>query len=165
MTEQEWLEATDPTWMLEFLRGKPIERKLRLFAVACCRRVWHVFSDERCREAVNAAEHFADGLITWQNVKTASEQAWASRSSTWESREQGAVAAWTAREIIDPEIIIVMIHAEVLVKEHQKPAQSILLRCIFGNSFRSVVLDPAWLTWHNGLLVSMARQMYESLSV
>ena len=28
--------------------------------------------------------------------------------------------------------------------------------------FRPVSIDPAWLTWHDGLLVSMARRMYDS---
>jgi hypothetical protein len=40
--------------------------------------------------------------------------------------------------------------------------QSQLLRDVFGNPFRPIALDPAWLTWHDGLLVSMARQMCES---
>ena len=37
MTEAEWLACNDPTPMLEFLRDKASERKLRLFFCACCR--------------------------------------------------------------------------------------------------------------------------------
>jgi hypothetical protein len=37
VTEAEWVGGTNPDPMLEFLRGKASERKLRLFAVACLR--------------------------------------------------------------------------------------------------------------------------------
>ena len=62
MTEQEWLAIGDPLFLLEFFR-KTSERKLRLFAVACCRRKWELLTDERRRRAVTAAEQFAEGLI------------------------------------------------------------------------------------------------------
>jgi hypothetical protein len=46
MTDAEWLECIDPQKMLDFLRGKASERKLRLFACACCRRIWRLFGDD-----------------------------------------------------------------------------------------------------------------------
>ena len=37
MTEAEWESSTDPAAMLSFIKGRASDRKLRLFAVGCCR--------------------------------------------------------------------------------------------------------------------------------
>src|SRR5262245_16900071 len=60
MTEATWLSCTDPELMLEFLRGKISERKLRLFVLACCRRLWGQSSDEATLVALESAECFAE---------------------------------------------------------------------------------------------------------
>jgi hypothetical protein len=62
VTEAEWLAATDPGPMLAFVRDRLSDRKLRLFACACCRAIWdHLFEDSR--PVVEVAERFADGEV------------------------------------------------------------------------------------------------------
>ena len=64
MTEAEWLLSRDPDALLDFLHGEaacrhlpqPSRRKLRLFACACCRRIWHLLPEAGSRRAVKAAE-------------------------------------------------------------------------------------------------------------
>jgi hypothetical protein len=36
-----------------------------------------------------------------------------------------------------------------------------LLRCIFGNPFRPVSLDPSWLSWHDGLVGCLAQAAFD----
>ena len=61
MNEAKCLACTDPGPMLEFLRGKTSNRKLRLFASGCARRVWNIL-EERSRKVVEVSDKFADGL-------------------------------------------------------------------------------------------------------
>jgi len=87
MTEQEWMESADPESMLVFLkikRPKPgsgkwptlSERKERLFACACCRRIWPQFVDERSRRAIEFAERYADGKLTLEELTVAAAGAY-----------------------------------------------------------------------------------------
>src|SRR5262249_55599523 len=61
MTEAEWKSCTRPTPMLEYLRDKASDRKLRLFACACCRCIWDRFPDPCNRDMVAAVEDYPDG--------------------------------------------------------------------------------------------------------
>src|SRR5437868_7051482 len=75
MTAAEWLMMTDPTPMISYVRGGASDRKMRLLAVAACRRVWEHLHDERSRRGVEAAELFADGQITENQLADASTNA------------------------------------------------------------------------------------------
>src|SRR5205085_652941 len=47
-----------------------------------------------------------------------------------------------------------------ITTEYLLPRCSIL-RCIFGNPFRPVILDPSWLTWNNSTMVKLAQGIYD----
>jgi hypothetical protein len=83
--EQEWLESNYPGKML-YLQFNASDRKLRLFACACCRRIWHLMTDERSRHAVDVAERFADGLVTDEDRASAEQLA----LNSWEDARRGA---------------------------------------------------------------------------
>jgi hypothetical protein len=86
MTEHDWLTCTNPQSMLDFLRtiGTASERKLRLFAVTCCRRIWPLLVDERSRRAVEIAERHSDGDVD-------KEQLWVAQA---EARRTAEAAHW-----------------------------------------------------------------------
>jgi hypothetical protein len=75
MTEAEWLQCSDPEHILPFLRDRISDRKLRLFACACCRRQWPLIKDERLRAAIEVAERFADGQVRVRELLTARDVA------------------------------------------------------------------------------------------
>jgi hypothetical protein len=75
MNEVEWLACTDPEQMLAFVGGKASDQVRRLFACACCRRVWHLLADERSRQAVEVAERFARGHATLEELAAVRHQA------------------------------------------------------------------------------------------
>jgi len=73
VTEKEWLESSDPAAMLDFLQGTASSRKLRLFACACCRRVWPHFRDDIAWRAVEVAERYADLLANHDELVAAAD--------------------------------------------------------------------------------------------
>ncbi len=183
MNELTWLTCTDPERMLSFLKAStdgfrvvhdnaPRDRKLRLFACACCRQVWHLLTDRRSRQAVEVAEKFADGRATetvlraaWSAARSAAGSAtgsatWsAARGATWSAalsavRSATWSAAWSA------------------ARNATWSVQAALLRDIAGNPWRLVELRPKvpdsngnlveWPEiWLTPTVLALARAAYE----
>src|SRR5262245_14314217 len=132
MTEAEWLACTDPQEMLRFLRRNASDRKLRLFAVACSRRIWS-WIDDLGRNAVNVAESCADGMAGPEEMRAARLACrGAGESAAWYAAASNpAIAARNAARSAEAGCgnNFRSVAAEVL-------AQAQLVRDIFGNPFR-----------------------------
>jgi hypothetical protein len=173
MTEHEWQNCTDLELMVEFLWGKVSDRRLRLFAVASCRRIWHLLTDKRSQKAVEVSEKFAEGQASRQELaaaRAAADKAHseAPRHANFRSLDAAPNAAEEDLSTVADVSVCVADAVQIAAggdekaKEEEFRQQFILFHCIFGNPFRHITLDPAWLSWHDGLLVSMSRQMYDS---
>jgi hypothetical protein len=166
MTEREWLDCSEPQRMMEFLAGKASDRKLRLLGVAFCRRIWRLMPDDRSREAVQLAERYADGLATDGQRREVRHR---TADSPWPKR-QAAGSAQIAVHYLNEKtagkypyfvtgVAAVAHAASEKYKSNRKKsfpvyraafvaaqrAEARLVRCVVGNPFRSVSLDPVWL--------------------
>jgi hypothetical protein len=142
MDEKTWLECDDPVPMLEFLRGRGDVRKRRLFACACCRLVWSLLPSDAWRAAVEVAERYADGA--------ASRAERAAVVAAAEGERGAPLAAMAAAHACYADASLGNARgAAVYAAELDvtiPPQEAALVRCVFGNPFRPVALDPAWRT-------------------
>ena len=183
MTEQEWDRCTDPGKMLECLRGRASDRKRRLFAAARCRLFRPHWDDLwPIREAVDAAEQLSDGLSPAGRL-TRLHRPWEDfiRDVSW-----GTMDPTGGSTVLFPHYL-----GQLLVQAVSSPdagsaargvlymdlqsyfdgswkdgprerrAECQLLREVFGNPFRPVTTDPAWLAWNNGAAVKLAQAAYD----
>jgi hypothetical protein len=160
MTEEQWLTGAEPGALLAFVRDQASERKLRLFACACCRRVWRLVPEAPGWAAVKAAERHADGLADRRELSTAQLEA-----ERAHHRRTGG-AAWDAAGAAGRFAFLACLHAartpldadtareaaecaraaRLDQIDQEALAQAALLRDILGNPFRPVQADPAWRT-------------------
>ncbi|QEL17583.1 hypothetical protein [Limnoglobus roseus] len=157
MTEAEWLAVAEPRKMLEYLIGRVSVRKQRLFACACCRRIWHLLADPRSRHAVETAERFVDGDVTTGEIEAAMT---AADDAADDAHGPGSEAAEAAADVIADVrgCAIAAASAGDQQRRVERFAQSVLLRDIFGNAFRPVTFSPDWLT---PTAVDLAEVIYE----
>jgi hypothetical protein len=174
--------------MLRFIQEQASERKLRLYAAAGCRMIWHLLTDERSRGAVEVAERFADGLASEDERLTAlalAREAVGPLPTDVSSRDENGerailslgaptVAALAAQETVSNEVthdeIWVLLAAFKAAAAADKgvtivttrTAQAAVLRDNFANPFRpTVVVAPSVLAWSEQVVVRLAQSVYE----
>jgi hypothetical protein len=167
VTEQEWLGADlrqMEMLLFQALPKKARERKLRLFACACCRRLWGRLTDERSRRAVEASELFADGRIGRKRLSDAAAAADAALRDIWSAAASGPrlddEPARGARQVASPHLPTAVSWA-VAAQGEEARARADLLRDLV-NPFQAVAVDPAWLTRNGGAVRQVAEGMYEA---
>ncbi|WP_238602965.1 hypothetical protein [Fimbriiglobus ruber] len=166
MTGEEWLACVDPSAVLEFLKGKTSDRKMRLLAVACCRQVWHLLTDIRNRTAVEMAEVYAEGGITDERLLTYHDKAYWLYESLRGDEQSAALAsrdsAWCFVEKSLAPGSAFFATNNCLLHLAEIPRQSSvclnLLQDVFRNPFRPITLNPFWQT---STVLSLAQGIYE----
>lgn len=175
MTEAEWLAATEPAFLLVFLRGKVSERKLRLFACACCRHVWKAFTEEPDRQAVEVAERFAEGLATeeerlaaaamsGEGPEAASFMAGDCLAGYEDSlrveagREDHALSGGSYAAECAAHWLPDAAAAAELDRTDVLRWAAAMLRDISGNPFQECSMEPAW---RSTTVIALARAIYE----
>jgi hypothetical protein len=184
MTEQEWLAGNNPGTMLLLAHGRATDRKLRLFACACCRAAWNQFVPPVAVGVVAATEAFSDGeaaaeeLAQVHRVAGAAAEAagtappdrpgyvahilraaaHASSPNAWEAAERASVAGAGAAADTPPTVIGRPSDRTGRADyDAELATQADLLRDIFGNPFRELKSDPVWFTSD---VLALARGMY-----
>jgi hypothetical protein len=199
MTEEEWLACTNPEPMLEFVRGKVSDRKLRLYLCCGCRHIAHLFFSPESLTAVDVAERYADGEASNEELDRAE---WDAESPTfgYEFDKERLPGSSPYRTKVVPRLVeIGALPESALCRDDWQVDEPIrqrllaaaelaeycavsslsasdwgiqyisrvdwpgrwLFDCVFGNPFCSVSLDPAWLAWHDGCIVKLAKGIYD----
>ncbi|QEH34491.1 hypothetical protein OJF2_30300 [Aquisphaera giovannonii] len=180
MDMSQWMACNEPWEMLVFLEPRASDRKLQLFAAACCRRAWSIGPDRRHEELVEAAERFANGWLSEAEFERCREAviamrednpdeepwspSWCLTSATLHARGGGA-ARYAARFVANG--------LAVLAGEQESEAwhaalhdemrhQCEILRDVIGDPFRPFRFDPSWLSHEGRPAQRMAEEMEES---
>jgi hypothetical protein len=163
MTEAQWLVCKDSIVMLGLRKITHRSRKLRLFAVACCRRIEKLMTEPSDRSAVSLAERYADGEATAQALADSllSANANALRNPRDTSYERACALAAGSTLMEDATLTAAQASHWVryVSRADEGTTQATMLRDIFGNPFHPVAFSPEWRT---DTAVALARQMYDS---
>jgi hypothetical protein len=185
MTEVEWLACNDSMRMLDFLRASASDRKMRLFACACCWRLESMLP-EKARQLLSAVELSADVRLSASEMNALSDEAmaysdglsyqmgdpdgcarWLTSSAVWHASESNALQtcldAARAVEIAQEDPADFDLGPALPSKGDlaERRAQADLLRDVVANPFGRVSIARPVLAWGNGTVAKIAQAIYD----
>jgi hypothetical protein len=183
MTPADWLSCPDPAPMLTFLGRLANVRRLRLFAVACCRRVEDWLIDARSRRAVDVAERWVDGRSSVSEFNAAVDAADDAVEELTRQQEDAeyhvrvaaagaasrslAIAAATAAEYGAAQAASAAFHAATVFGQNaaagpatEHAAQADLMRDLF-RPFGTPRVPDAVLRWNTAAVPGLAQAIYD----
>jgi hypothetical protein len=146
--EPAWRDSGDPEHLFRWIQGQTqvSERKLRLVASACCRRLPYLMEDVRNQQAVEAMERYADRLIPKKEMKKARKAGRIPWLTSYDPGEE-------ARQAIQA------LHTFTTRERYRGLCE--VIRDIVGNPFRPVLIKHVWRTCNEQAVLRLARTIYE----
>jgi hypothetical protein len=167
MTETEWLEETSLGRILDYLYdGKISNRKMRLFAVGCCRRLPGYPESEIDQRWLELTERDVDGQASEEEFDNLEE---GDCDARW-YRKDGWNATARVREYYSNEVECSLHRVGTSEEDLSKgqaqleAAMLVLLRDVVGNPFRDAPISPGWLSWNGNFVPQMAQSIYDDRS-
>jgi hypothetical protein len=143
-----WRTDDNPARLWELVQDRATERKWRLYACACLRLAWGHLPHPDSRRAVEAAELYADGLITRTQKMPLHQRA--TIASHRYSRDPDPVLAAVQAAVYALDVEMRHYKFATLTRVAADPdarrAQADLFRDIFENPFHPPVVRREWLT-------------------
>lgn len=168
MTDAQWRASDGPELMLMYLRGEASDRKLRLLACACVRRIWSLLTVPEWRLVVERAEAFADGLESRAKLKALADSAYAPflRTVEWSTAQRiaamvtGQVAganAWAAAWNVVSDVRSFGMARSLPDWDGESVRQASILRHLFGSPFHPYPAPAYW----PAAVVQLAEAVYQ----
>jgi hypothetical protein len=170
MTEAEWLTGEHAVPMLEFLLGRATDRKLRLFACACCRcpPVSRFLTSRHGHDLIDTVERWVDGNLPREEVVRCAADSPRGRVSGGPCRSMKPVRLPPSSQAERAALALASEDAFEAAWEVVRQGINLLgsipcdlLRDIFGNPFRPATIDPIWLARNDRAVLLLAQAIYD----
>lgn len=152
MKEAEWKDCKDISRIVSFLSKQFSERKLRLVACAYSVPFWPYIVDPRTKVALEAAEKYADRIISINDLRNASESARQAeadvrgREYEWRQWNIAHLAAMISGSVGEVEAVVA---GDASIRPW--------IYDLYGNPFRHINTRREWFTSD---VVALAKRIY-----